>query len=112
MQSFLKKCDIIALTWNDSVLYKYGISPNKIFDYMYAAKPILQAVVAGNDIPRDANCGITCATTPDAIKESLLSLYSLSDEEKRTLGKNGHKYVLENHTYEVLADNFIKILEK
>jgi glycosyltransferase involved in cell wall biosynthesis len=79
---------------------------------MYSAKPILQAVVAGNDIPRDANCGITCTTTPEAIKEALLSLYSLSDEEKRTLGKNGHKYVLENHTYEVLADNFIKILEK
>lgn len=113
VQSFLALCNtIIIIILNDTGIYKYGISPNKIFDYMYSAKPIIQAVEAGNDIPRDANCGITCATTPEAIKESLLSLYSLSDEEKRTLGKNGHKYVLENHTYEVLADNFIKILEK
>ena len=54
---------------------------------MYSAKPIIQAVEAGNDIPKDANCGITCATTPEAINESLLKLDSLSVEEKIELGK-------------------------
>lgn len=111
VQSFLFHCVIIIIIWNDSDIYKYGISPNKIFDYMYSGRPIVQAVEAGNDIPRDAGCGITCATTPEAIKDALVKLFSLSDEEREALGKNGHAYVVEHHSYDVLARQCIKIIE-
>ncbi len=112
VQSFLQLAMIIIIIiWSDSDLYKYGISPNKIFDYMYAGKPVIQAVRAGNDIPRDSGCGITCDTTPEEIATTLEKMLSLPKEELDKMGANGHKYVLEHHTYEVLAKNFIEAIE-
>ncbi len=112
VQTFLKQCYINAIIWNDSELYKYGISPNKIFDYMYAGKPVLQAVNAGNDIPHDSGCGITCDTTPEEIAKTLQKLVAMPQDKLDIMGKNGHDYVMKHHTYEVLAKQFLEAIEK
>jgi glycosyltransferase involved in cell wall biosynthesis len=96
---------------NKSSLYRFGISPNKIFDYMYSGKPIIQAIKAGNDMIRDANCGITVEPqNPQAMADAIIRLYQMSSEERNILGNNGKQYVLENHTYQVLAKKFIEAL--
>lgn len=109
VQSFLKLSSIIIIIiiWNDSGIYKYGISPNKIFDYMYSGKPVIQAVKAGNDIPKDSGCGITCDTSPEDIKATLLKMLDMSEEDRHKMGQNGYDYVMKNHTYEVLAERFL-----
>lgn len=113
VQSFLQLSSIIIITiiWSDSDLYKYGISPNKIFDYMYAGKPVLQSVRAGNDIPRDSGCGITCDTKPEEIAAALKKMLTLPQAERDEMGKKGHDYVMQNHTYEVLAKRFLEAIE-
>lgn len=111
VQSFLQKCSIIVILWNDSDLYKYGISPNKIFDYMYSGKPVIQAVNAGNDIPKEAKCGFSCDTTPAAIEAALLRMHHLPEGEKNGMGNNGHDFVIKNHSYEVLAQQFVQALK-
>ena len=113
VQSFLQLSSIIIIIiWSDSDLYKYGISPNKIFDYMYAGKPVLQSVRAGNDIPRDSGCGITCDTKPEEIAQTLKKMLALPQAERDEMGKKGHDYVMQNHTYEVLAKKFIEVINK
>lgn len=113
VQSFLQLSSIIIIIiiWSDSDLYKYGISPNKIFDYMYAGKPVLQSVRAGNDIPRDSGCGITCDTKPEEIAAALKKMLALPQAERDEMGKKGHDYVMQNHTYEVLAKRFLEAIE-
>ena len=93
-------------------MYQYGISPNKLFDYMYSKRPIVQAVNAGNDILNDAECGITCDTTPESIVDAIIFLYNMTDEERRDMGENGHRYILKNHTYEILAQKFLDVMLK
>ena len=112
VQSFLKFCSMIILILQDSDLFQYGISPNKLFDYMYASKPVLQAVKAGNDIPRDSGCGITCDNTPEGIAETLKKILALPQAELDEMGKKGHDYVMQNHTYEVLAKRFLDAIGK
>lgn len=112
VQSFLRKSFINIITWNDSELYKYGISPNKIFDYMYAGRPILQSVIAGNDIPKESGCGITCKTTPEEIASTLTKMLVLPETELDMMGKNGFEYVKKHYSYEVLAKQFIDAIEK
>ena len=112
VQSFLQLSSIIIIIiWSDSDLYKYGISPNKIFDYMYAGKPVLQAVRAGNDIPRDSGCGVTCDTTPQEIADTLKKMITLPQSELEKMGANGHQYVLEHHSYEILAKRFLEAID-
>ncbi|GHT95722.1 hypothetical protein FACS1894141_4860 [Spirochaetia bacterium] len=104
---------ICAIAWNNKPsLYRFGISPNKLFDYMYAGKPIIQAIDAGNDIVRDAACGLTVAPkSPQAIADAILKLYNMSNSERDRLGNNGKQYVLKNNTFEVLAKQYLDAIQ-
>ena len=109
VQSMLKLFDICYIGWNRHKLYEYGISANKLFDYMYSAKPILHSYSGKSDIVSLAKCGLTIkAEDSKAIKEAILKLYSMSKEQRELMGESGKRYVLEHFTYEKLADKFLK----
>lgn len=111
--SLLKNMDILYVGLRKRALFQFGISPNKIFDYMMASKPILQAIEAGNDLAKDADCGIT--VEPDnvaKIADAITTLANMAEKDRDRLGQNGHDYVLKYHTYDVLAKQFIDILAK
>ncbi len=43
VQSLLKLFDVCYLGWKNIKIYNYGVSANKLFDYMYSGRPVLQA---------------------------------------------------------------------
>ena len=108
----LDKFDFLYLGLQNQSLFRFGISPNKLIDYLMAGKPIIQAINAGNDIVKDANCGISIEPeNPEKIADAVMSLSKLNDSEIKELGDNGKKYCLKNHDYKVLAQKFINIME-
>jgi glycosyltransferase involved in cell wall biosynthesis len=112
IQSFLSRMDALAIPWRRSPLYRYGMSPNKLFDYMLAGKPILQAAEASNDLVADANCGFTVEPqNPMAFAGAALRLQALGEEERRQFGANGRRFVLAHHDYCKLARRFLDALE-
>jgi glycosyltransferase involved in cell wall biosynthesis len=113
VQSLLKLVDVCYIGLKKKNLFKYGVSPNKVFDYMLAGKPIIHAINTKKDIVSVAKCGISIeAEKPKAIADAILKLYKMHPNERRKLGENGKKYVLEHHTYEKLAKQFDSVLEK
>jgi glycosyltransferase involved in cell wall biosynthesis len=113
VQSMLKLFDVCYIGLQKENLFKYGVSPNKLFDYMYSGKPILYAIDSGkNNIVKLSNCGISVeAQNPRAIADGILSLYNMNKEDRKKLGQNGKKYVLEHFTYEKLARKYMKLFE-
>jgi glycosyltransferase involved in cell wall biosynthesis len=108
IQRFLSSADALALSQYRSPLYRFGLSLNKVFDYMLAAKPILQASNASNDYVREAGCGYTTAAEdPAAFADAVLRLQALSAEERRRIGENGREFVVKHHDYRVLARRFL-----
>jgi glycosyltransferase involved in cell wall biosynthesis len=106
--SLLELFDALYIGLQKESLFRFGISPNKIFDYMMAGKPIIQAIDAGNNLVKEANCGVYAdAGNTNEIVEAVRYLKSLSATVRETLGKNGRAFVLENHTYSVLAQKFL-----
>lgn len=111
VQSMLDRFDICYIGWRKENLYNYGISANKIFDYMYSGKPILHAYSGKGDLVAIANAGITVeAENPDAIAKGILKFYNMPKDERSNLGKNAKAYVLDHFTYEKLAKKFEEIL--
>ena len=109
--AFLNSIDIAYIGWEPCELYKFGIAPNKLMDYMMAAKPIVHSVDAGNDLVADSNCGLSVPPNdPIAIVGAIEKLIALPEGDRRTLGKNGQQFVRANHSYEILAGNFIHAL--
>lgn len=103
--------DILYIGLKHQPLFRFGISPNKMIDYMMAGKPIIQAINAGNNMVKVAGCGISVEPDkPNEVVDAILKLLNLTREELKILGENGKKYVKENHDYSKLAEQFIKII--
>jgi glycosyltransferase involved in cell wall biosynthesis len=107
----LKGMDILIISWSKSPLYKYGVSANKLFDYMMASKPIVQAINACNDPVTEANCGISVEPeNPGLLAGAVRTIAGMSKSEREMLGMNGRQYVVSHHNYRMLAEQFIKVL--
>lgn len=100
--------DVAYIGLQRQPLFRFGIAPNKLTDYMMAARPVLLAIDAGNDPVAEAGCGLTI--TPEdhfAVAHGIRTLLGLTDEEREAMGLRGRQFVLEHHTYAVLAQRFL-----
>jgi glycosyltransferase involved in cell wall biosynthesis len=109
--AFLAAIDIAYIGWQRVPIYRFGIAPNKLMDYLMARVPVLHAVEAGNDPVAEAGAGLTVAPeSPAAVAEGLLKLAALPADERRAMGERGRAFVLAHHTYPVLARRFLQAL--
>jgi glycosyltransferase involved in cell wall biosynthesis len=105
---FLSAIDMAYIGWQRMPIYRFGIAPNKLMDYMMAGVPVLHAVDAGNDPVAEGQCGLTVPPeSPDAVAAGLRQLAALSADERRAMGRRGRDFVRAHHSYEVLARRFI-----
>lgn len=108
VRALLAEFDIAYIGWQRVPIYRFGIAPNKLMDYMMAARPVLHAVEAGNDPVGEAGCGVTVAPeSPQAVADGLRRLAALSAEVRAAMGARGRAFVIAHHTYRVLARRFI-----
>jgi len=108
---FLRRVDIAYIGWHSNPLYRFGISPNKLMDYMMAAKPIIHSVSAGNDPVKEAGCGITVDPgDPEVVAAAFGKLMEMPSEMREDLGRAGRDYIVNNQTYGVLAEKFISAM--
>jgi len=107
--SLLSAIDIAYIGWQRVPIYRFGIAPNKLMDYMMAGVPVLHSVDAGNDPVAEAGCGLTVSPeAPAAVAAGLRQLAALSAVERRAMGERGRQYVRAHHSYAVLAQRFIE----
>ncbi len=109
--AFLERCDVLTLVWNDSPLYRFGVSPNKVFDYMLAKKPIVQLLNTKHEPVTLASAGFTVDKF-DLYISKLEDIALMSKEQRESIGTRGYQYVIDNHCYSQLAQAFIKVCEK
>lgn len=108
--SLLSCMDVLYIGWENNPLYRFGISPNKLIDYMLSAKPILHSVNAANDWVAETNCGISVmAESPQEIAKGIDYLFSLDDSILHEMGQRGYLYASENLNYSFLAEKCLSI---
>ena len=111
--AWLGQMDCLYLGLQHSPLYAFGVSPNKLFDYMMSGRPIVYAISAGNDTVQDAGCGVSVrAEDPGAVADGILELYRASLDERLAMGRRGREYILARNTYPQLAAKFLAALEQ
>lgn len=109
----LQDSDVLYIALKDSPLYKYGVSLNKLFDYMASGRVIIFAGNSKNNPIKDANAGYSIM--PDDIEKlekTILEIYFLTVEERKSIGERIRKYAQKNYSMEVLVDKMESLLEK
>lgn len=110
--ALLAAFDIAYIGWLRTPIYRFGIAPNKLMDYMMAGRAVLHSVEAGNDPVAESGCGLTVAPEdPSAVAGGLQQLAAMSASDREAAGARGHRFVLEHHAYPALARRFLQAVE-
>lgn len=94
-------------------LYRYGISPNKLFDYLAGGRPIIIGSAAINNPVEDAQCGITIKPDdPVALADALVTMARTPLSQREVWGQRGRRHVEERYGYDRLAERLAKLLDE
>lgn len=111
--SLLEFMDVLFIGWLKSPLYRFGISPNKLLDYMMSGKPVIHATDAENDVVAESSCGISVPSeNPEAIAEAIIEITNMTELERREMGLKGREYVTRHHDYAVLAKRYLEVFNE
>ena len=104
--------DVCFIGWNDEPIYRFGIAPNKLPEYMFSTKPIIHAYSGSHDAVKEANAGVCVpANNVDAIVEAVIKLKDMSADERNKLGQSGHSYAVNNYDYAKLAKKLSVLID-
>ncbi|GAB4204494.1 MAG: glycosyltransferase family 4 protein [Bacteroidia bacterium] len=111
--AMLEKMSVCYIGLENKNLFRYGVSPNKIFDYMLAEKPIIFSVFSPNNPVEKSQCGVVVApANPIEIAEAVKYLYQLPEQERKKIGMRAKQYVIEHHTFSTFARQYQQIFTK
>lgn len=69
--SLLSRADINIFTFRDSPLWKYGVSPNKLFMYFASGKPVLSMIRPNYDLVEKKKAGISVENNPEVVANAI-----------------------------------------
>lgn len=99
----------LAIKGNDKA-YQYGVSKNKVNEYLYSGACTLYGFHDKNDPVSKSGSGYVIEPfNAVAFADKIEFLFSLKDKEIKVYGKNGRDYINKNHRVEVLVDRLEKV---
>ncbi len=110
VQDFLSHCDVVTNFFLPENAFRFGISPQKLVDYMYASKPVLMSFSGYKSIVEDSGCGDTVpADDVPAFNAALLKMKALSKAELVAMGQKGKDFLLTRLAWGTLANQYIEL---
>ncbi|MEO6490274.1 MAG: glycosyltransferase, partial [Ferruginibacter sp.] len=112
LQPLLANMDLVINTWLNIPIYRFGISPNKWIDYMFAARPILVAYSGYKGIIDESGCGMFVpAEDKGSLIKAIVQFSEMTVDERTLMGQKGKDYLINNLSYESLCKPYYKILD-
>ncbi len=103
----MSEADAFVVSLKKVPLLKYGISLNKICDYLASGRPTILAGEPGYDPIQEARAGLSVkAENPVALADAIEALMALTQAERVQMGQNGREYVRRVHALPILAERY------
>ena len=112
VQTVLAHCDLLYFAVQDSPVWQYGMSLNKLTDYMMAAKPVLASYSGYPSMLNEAGCGrFVPAGDKDALKKAIYDFAALPRERLTAMGAAGRNWLIANRRWDVLARQYLDLCD-
>lgn len=113
IEKVLLEADAFLFNLEKIGVLKYGISSQKLFDYMITGKPVISSIETPDNPIERAKCGlIVPQRNPKALAEAIIKLYKMPLEKREEMGHRGKEYVEKNHAIPLLVDRLETCLKE
>jgi glycosyltransferase involved in cell wall biosynthesis len=88
-------------------MFKYGMSKNKINEYLYSGAVTIMGFADSRNEITDSNGGYTFEPENNRFAELIKKVYRMKEDERRQFGENARRYMNKTHDIKVLAKKYI-----
>jgi glycosyltransferase involved in cell wall biosynthesis len=107
----LNQADAFLMLLKDSPVFRFGISPNKLFDYLAMGRPVIFGVETPFNPIKEFNAGITIKPSdPESLASAIYHLSLVPKSELANMGERGKNFVLHNHHIQKLTDSLENLI--
>lgn len=111
VQGVLEKCDLLYFSVKDSQVWRYGLSLNKLIDYMMAAKPIIASYNGFPSMVNEADCGrFIPANDVAALQKTILEYANMTNEQRQEIGNRGKTWLVNHRPYAKIAEDYLNLM--
>ena len=109
----LSEADGILISLKKVPLFKYGVSPNKLYDAYAIGRPVITTVDGNiNDEVEENLLGFTAASSnPNDLAKAFIKLFKTPFEERILMGKRARNLAEEIYSRERINILFAKLIE-
>jgi len=110
VQTVLNHCQVLYFSAQNSKVWRYGLSLNKMIDYMMAGKPIIASYNGYPSMINEAHCGVFVpAENIHALKQAILEYEKTPNDKLESIGKKGKEWLLKNRPYRNIAHDYCQL---
>ncbi len=110
---FLSFCDVLLMPVGNLPVYQYGISPNKLIDYLQLEKPVIVPYNGNKMFWDKAECiRFIEADNPGLLAETILDFYTKRNNNTFRQTEQCKDFLENELSYDILVHKLIDIIEK
>lgn len=92
-------------------VYKYGVSKNKVNEYLYSGACTMYGFLHKDDEVAESGGGMMFEPyDAEDLANKIEKVYNMQPAERRKYGERGREYIRNTHSVEVLTDQLTKVL--
>jgi glycosyltransferase involved in cell wall biosynthesis len=111
LPQFLSNFDLLICPVKNQSIYRFGISFNKMVDYMRSGRPILFSYNGyPSFVDADKYSFTTAAEDSGLLTSKIIEIMGMNKQVLNRMGANGLVIVKNNHSFDLLSDKYIKII--
>jgi glycosyltransferase involved in cell wall biosynthesis len=107
----LAGADACLMVLRDSPVFRWGISPTKLFEYFAAARPVVFSVRTPVDLVAELRGGVSASPgDPRALADAVIRLRDTPLAERAAMGARLRRHAEEHHSFDALAADLEQVL--
>jgi len=107
----LAGADCLLCCFKNSPVYRYGLSMNKLCDYLMSDRPIIMAGTSAYDPVAEAGAGLTIpGEDSDALARAIETMADLPQRRRVEMARRGKAWVRKYHSLPALTDTLERTL--
>lgn len=112
LPTVLDTADLLYASMKEAAVFRYGVSMNKLQEYLLLGKPVVFACeICGNNPIAISGAGkVANSSDASSISKAIYELYQLNGKERKIMGKKGKEYVLDNFSMDVLGQKLENVI--